>query len=160
MDWQERLRNFGLLPVGSASFEPLDDGDVSRIESAFGATLPEAYRAFLTTYGESVINADLIFPTAGGGILPGVFFGRRIVEEARSMDERLPPRVVPINDDGGGNLICISLRDDTYGAVMFQNHNVGPDPDHPDADQALMDTFYVMAPSFREFVLGLERDES
>jgi len=159
MGQEERLHELGITPVGSASFEPLDATELSAIESALGARLPPDYRWFLSTFGESDLEAMPEFPLpGGGGVLPGIFFGRRIVDEARTFEERLPHRVVPINDDGGGNLVCLSLRPDSYGAVYFHHHGVGPDEEAADPDQARMDTLVRLAPGFAEFVAELRTE--
>ena len=59
--------------------------------------------------------------------------------------EDLPEHFLPFNDDGGGNVICISARDDhTHGFIYFKNHNSGWDDSQEDVDAAKFDAMYLM----------------
>ena len=159
MTWRNRLVELEITPSNLSGFEPLSPKGVKAVESAVRAKLPESYRDFLLEFGESDFEVYAVFPTQGGGVAPGTFFGRNLTAALEQFSERMPDRVLPINDDGAQNLICISLRPENYGTVLFQSHAAGWDDSTGDINAAELGSFAELCSSFEDFVLGLIPDD-
>lgn len=145
--------------MDGSQFAPASDSDLRSLESAIGRDLPRDYRNFLSTYGASAFDVDCKVPTDGGGVYPGFFLSvDEIVESLKYVDEYLPQNMIPINDDGGGNSICISCRDDSYGRVYFRAHTVGWDHEADDEDAARMRAMHELATTFTDFIVALQAD--
>ena len=156
MDWVEKLRQLGVTPLGEDQFSPLSEDDLEQLEDRIGHDFPDDYRAFLREFGACDFEEYAVLPTEGGGIFPGTFFGKDLGNAIKEFGERLPRLIVPINDDGAGNLICLSLRSDSLGAVYFQSHSVGWDDTLDDVDAAKFATLVRVAPDFGTFICELE----
>lgn len=156
MKLTDKLIDLGITPANGDQFEPLSETAVDQFERHLGKSLPDDYRFFLLTYGESDFEVYAVFQTSGGGVAPGTFFGQNVEDVCVAYDERLPKGVVPINDDGMGNLTCISVREDTYGIVYYQSHTVGTGSGESDIDMAKFGTLVKLAPDFTSFIQGLK----
>lgn len=155
--WIERLEHLGITPAQN-DFAPLSEIDLRKIESYFGAKLPEDYRLFLLHYGASYLEESVVFPTPKGGIYLGDFLGNNILQlTIDDYEDKLPKLLVPINEDGGDNLICISLRAVDFGGIYFQYHCIGIG-DNPDSDTARWETCFRFCDIFANFICGLEID--
>ena len=150
----EKLQGLAIASETGEHFEPLTLGDVECLERSLGKRLPNDYRWFLMHFGAAQFEVDAVYPTAEGDIILGFFFGRDIDEDIEDYEERLPDLFIPINDDGGGNIICMSLQDESYGSLWFHNHSVGAEED---TSEAKMATMLLLAPSFTDFILGLRQ---
>lgn len=158
MPWKSRLDELGITPLGGDTFSPLSEADLEMIEERVGQKLPDDFREFLSQFGECDLEEYAVFPTDGGGVAPGTFFGKTILSAIDDFAERLPVSVIPINDDGAGNLICISLQSDSYGKVYFQSHSVAYDQTDDDVDAAKFATLVELSDSFSEFISALSVD--
>jgi cell wall assembly regulator SMI1 len=122
-----------------------------------GHRIPPSYKAFLTEHdgGEPVRNR---FTYEGDGELQKgtvqVFIGVApspdgdLVSKAKVMADRLPPGVIVIADDPGGNHVCLDARDGRDGPVLFWDHEYEGDP----PDEA---NLYEIAPDLETFLDGL-----
>jgi len=156
MRWQEKLLELKLTPLNGVSFEPLTEPDLRRIELHLSATLPCDYRLFLSLFGSADFDEYCLFPTLGGGVAPGRFFGHDLEDAIVDWADRLSRQVIPINDDGASNVICLSLRDQSYGDLFFQHHSVGADQSQADRDRGKFETMTILAFDFASFICGLE----
>jgi hypothetical protein len=132
----------GIEPAVGSEFNPLDEAAISAIESAIGATLPPTYRAFLATYGATIFSESVYFrpdtpfppkySKSNRGIL-GALFGQAHPKfpKAKSISvlhmidvlrESISKDMVPIGDDGGGDVICLRIRQKPLGAVYLWDH--------------------------------------
>ena len=155
MIWIDQLRAMGVTPVIGNEFLPIANDDLERLERTIGHMFPSEYREFLLQFGACDLEEYAVFPTEGGGIAPGAFFGRDLPSAIGDFEERLPRLVVPINDDGAGNLICLSLRPDSFGAIYFQSHSNGWNEMADESDAAKFATLFRITDSFAEFIGGL-----
>ena len=142
-------------PQPPVSAEELDAAERQLAE--LGHHIPRSYKAFLGEHdgGEPVRNR---FSYEGdGGVENGVvqvFIGVApspdgdLVGKAKVMADRLPPGVLVIADDPGGNHICLDGRDGRDGPVLFWDHESEGDP----PDEA---NLYEIAPDLRTFLDGL-----
>ena len=62
------------------------------------------------------------------------------------LDERLPEGFIPIGDDSGGNIICISTEGQYFGNIFFWNH------EQESGTQDDMTNVYFIASSFTNFL--------
>lgn len=161
MDWITKLVELKITPRGSVEFAPLTSEEVAAIERTLKSPLPTPYRDFLMKYGASDFEEYAVFATEGGGVAPGRFFGRELSREIVGFAERLPPLFVPINDDGAGNLFCISLRTSEFGAVYYQSHSGGVDSSaelEGPSDPSRMTSLIWLARDFPTFIEQLVAD--
>ena len=155
MNLTEKLEKLGINPCGEKEFSPLSEREIKRIEIELKTVLPEDYRQFLATYGESDFEEYAGYSTDNGGIYPGTFFGKNIEKAISEYRERLPALIIPINEDAANNLICLSLRKDDFGAIYFQNHSIGWD-EYDDIENSKLESCFRFADSFSSFIYGLE----
>jgi cell wall assembly regulator SMI1 len=125
--------------------------------AALGQRIPQSYKAFLAEHdgGEPVRNQ---FSFEGEGELENgevqVFLGIApspdgdLVSKAKVMRDRVPPGVIVIADDPGGNHICLDGRDGRDGPVLFWDHDYESDP----PDEA---NLYEVAPDLQTFLDSL-----
>lgn len=156
MNWRDKLQALGVTPLEGDQFSPLSEDDLEQLENTIGNAFPDDYRAFLRQFGACDFEEFAVIPTEGGSVAPGSFFGNDLTDAINNFGERLPSLVVPINDDGASNLICISLRPDSFGAIFFQSHSVGWDDSLGDMDAAKFATLIRVAPDFGSFICELE----
>ena len=110
--------------------EPATEEEVTEAERLVEVRIPEDYRGFLL--GEcnggrpktNVLDDD----DAGVGVdeFLGVGTGgdsdiARVYETSR---DRMPSWLLPVAHAAGGNLICLSLREEDRGSVWFWDHEV------------------------------------
>ena len=138
-------------------YGPLSEERLEAFERRIGTTLPPDYRAFLLRYN-------------GGQPQPGGFWIKEGVEGSdvcrfyglhdgptwymiEAYLERpqlgIPPGLLVIGDDGTGNRICLSVREDERGAVYFYDHELHPR--NPETYEGIT----KLADSFTEFLAGL-----
>jgi hypothetical protein len=160
MNWISKLEELGLVTLEGDRFAPLSEMEVQKLESIFGGKFPEDYRLFLLSYGASDFEESAVFRHQDGGVYLGTFFGQDLKKAmADFYGDRLPKLIIPINDDGASNLICISLRPEDFGAIYFQHHSIGWEGEDPsDEDAARSTTLFRLADSFTSFICDLEID--
>lgn len=125
---------------------------IKEIECSFGVKLPEDYAWFLLEYGSFCFLEDVEYP--GRNICIGSFLCEDMIEWLSVIDERFPTQFIPIADDGGGNLLGMSLRqDETHGQIYWHHHCVGA---VDDTDAARFEVLDWIAPSWADFIMGLE----
>jgi hypothetical protein len=151
-DWIEKVHEFGVTKL---SEEEITEEDVKNLEKYLGSNLPSDYRHFFKEYGVSDFESWVTYPTVEGGVSPGTFVGLDIYQMIDDCSGRLPKKCIPINDDGGGNLIVMSLNEANYGSIYFQHHSIGVG-DKPDTDTNRWETLSFLANNFAGFIDGLE----
>jgi hypothetical protein len=87
------------------------------------------------------------------GIQEGGEFFNSFELHYRGSRGRMPPNIIPIGSDPGGNQICISVSGPDQGHVYFWDHEKEADPD--DNEEPGYDNLYFVAHSFSDFLNGL-----
>lgn len=131
---------------------------ISQIEKQYGFILPLDYKEFLLNYnGEELERETFYFKNSWDeeeNSIVHYFFlvdSEKYYEDFESQYKfwieggRLPEDVIPIARDPFGNLICISVSEDSYGKVLFWDHELDDD-----------ECFSIIADSFTEFYNMLE----
>lgn len=107
------------------------DDDITDVERELGVSLPDDYRRFLQVYNGGSPEPNF-FPIIGDssddhGILqkffciqPGNY--NNLVDYAKRFQGRVPPELLPIARDPGGNLICLAITGANKGKVYLWDH--------------------------------------
>ncbi len=109
--------------------------EIERFENEYSIKFPEEYKSFLlVSNGGEVEPSEFNFQNSSDGSDIQYFFSIGEVNGGLSMKEvfemyilnkRLPEYLLPLAIDSGGNLICISSREDgTHGCVYFWDHEL------------------------------------
>ena len=136
--------------------KPISDKDLEKFEHQIGAKLPIAFREFLQKYNGGVIRPSG-FRYANEGIdnfgYIRHFFSitdeneyNSLLKQFKMSQSYLPNRLLPIADDGLGNLICISIKGSDIGKIYFADHDI------PEEEE---ENLFVIADNFVSFLESL-----
>jgi len=124
-DYKEfMLENNGGIPEGEWVFDFVEIGDTNSTSSVV--------RNFLVIYDEETNNTDSL---------------NKSYQILRN-DGYLQPNIMPIGTDPGGDLICMSLSNESYGKIYFCNQEL----EDPDTGYMILSQIAV---SFVDFLDGL-----
>ena len=150
-----RLNNGGGRPVERPSPTALQ---VTEVEGLVGAPLPADYLGFLSFSNGGAVEVDTFDVEAPGGRQEwNVDYFFHISSDTRAWDSvvsnymhrwpgaRRHRAILPIATDGGGNLLCLDLREGRDCVVLW----VHDEPSWP---------FLHVADSFAEFIDSLRRN--
>ncbi|AEV68939.1 SMI1/KNR4 family protein [Acetivibrio clariflavus] len=131
---------------------------ISQLEKKYEFVLPLDYKEFISNHnGEDLERDTFYFRNSWGEEEDSVVHYFFLIDSENDyddfeseyefwvVDERLPKDVIPIARDPFGNLICISVSEDSYGKVLFWDHEKDDD-----------ECFSIIADSFTEFYNMLE----
>lgn len=154
----------------SYSGPPVDRKAIKSVSAKIGLPFPKSYVEFLLAHnGGSVQNMCLLprrFPLQGckhdtHGLIQ-VFFNVstgdvvNLAREYKTFRDRIPPGLLPIASDPGGNLICLACKGKRKGQVFFWDQNFEANPD--EGEEVWWDNVFFIAGSLEEFFRGLESD--
>jgi cell wall assembly regulator SMI1 len=144
------------------SGKQLNTSAIADFEKQFDIRLPQDYKEFLLQNNGGAPEEDWAFDfidiatnTKTGSDIQSFFViydeetykdddlrkSYRILRE----NEEVPVGILPIGNDPGGNLICISVSDKNYGEVFFCDHEL----EDPETGYIIMST---IADSFSKFI--------
>lgn len=147
-------------------------GKISDVESALGRSLPEGYRTVLENFPfGAMFGQKLEFPAIDPTPWAvrrnkrdsfDFFFGLKgqrgtVMDKLKTYSGRVPDKFLPFGESSGGNLLCLSLREDSYDAVYFWDHENEVDAKGLQTPES--SNIYLVANSFQDFVLSLIRIE-
>ena len=97
---------------------------VSGAERALGVSFPPALREYLLRFGHLELGHFELFGL--GHDLPDYLHIVKMTLSERT-DTEYPVRddLIPLLNDGGGNLYCIATREDEAGTIVFWDHAGG-----------------------------------
>jgi len=144
---------------------PTSSTQIALLEKKLNLKIPDEYKAHLLRHN-------------GGRCTPNVFSFTERGEKANSSVEwflalydgksdnlektismykvtskRLPSHIIPIADDGLGNLICISCGPNDYGYVYFWDHD--REVNYTTSNDSDYSNLYLIAKGFDEFLASL-----
>jgi len=106
------------------------DADIREAEVALGASLRGGYRAFLRSFGWGG-TGDIELFGLGADVPQHLNVVTVTTSERREAQPPLPSHLIPVMNDGGGNLYCIDVseayRDEC--PIVFWDHEAGPNQD-------------------------------
>lgn len=157
---EEKLKALDVNPRS-----PLSVKEIEQIEAKIGEDLPDAYRRMLVTYGGLSFN-DVFYhdPKVGQPTRFGWFFDySELVDAVKSYAEAIPENMIPVGEDGGGNLYCLGIAGGDRNKVFFHDHCIGWQADaekyiergEPVPAGLRYQTVYLIGESFESFILGL-----
>ncbi len=125
----ERIRELDSGDVGTG----VSEDAVTAAEAALAVKLVGGYREFLLVFGFGGVEDVELYGLGGPDYLDVV----QITKSERAIAEpQLPHHLVPIWNDGGGNLYCLNTREGEEHPIVFWDHELGsdqaPDIDAPD----------------------------
>ena len=128
-------------------FGPLSVDRLEAFERSLGTALPAPYRRHLSKHNGGYVDGArrLCLLHHVFGVHDGPAWAQ-FRDRAKAYGGLVPSRLLPIADDPGGNLICLSLSGPDRGAVYFWDHESGASP-----EQSLT----LLAPNFPAFNRGL-----
>lgn len=156
------LNHFRHVVVDDA-LPPPTEGEIKRLESEVGATLPDDFRRFLdVANGGELADYSILVTHSGGDELMGfssVYATRpapgRITFERALRNERarknIPEGVLPIAYDAGDSILFMDLSGDAGGRIVAFVHEL---PDWTGRGRS--DAYVEVAPSFGEYVDQLQ----
>jgi cell wall assembly regulator SMI1 len=132
-------------------FEPVTEEKILALEERLKARLPPDYREFLLAHNGGSVEPDVFFISPAQGessltILFGITSTKAydLWDNALDAYEDMDRTILPIGEDPGGNQVYLSLHPETYGQVLFRDHET-PAPD----------CLFPVATSFTAFLQGL-----
>lgn len=110
--------------------------EVQEAERELSVVLPDSYRAFLGEFGWGAFAHWELYGL-GADVPSHLHLVRITLEERREFHPLTPPHLVPVLNNGGGDLYCLdtSRLVDGECPVVFWDHDLGedqiPDEDAP-----------------------------
>ena len=104
------------------------DSEIKVAECSLGVQIDGGYRLFLKRFGWGGIE-HLELYGLGIGVPPHLDLVRITKSERTEMEPKLPRALIPINNDGGGNLFCLDSSVPLEPPVVFWDHTGESDQD-------------------------------
>lgn len=100
------------------------EAEVETAETRLGLQIVGGYRQFLRTFGWGGV-ADLELHGLGADVPPFLDLTRMTLSEREEMGPPLRRTLLPLMNDGGGNLYCLDLASPGEPPVVFWDHEAG-----------------------------------
>jgi hypothetical protein len=155
------------VPVFISTEEPAVLADLQAIEATYGFVLPVDYKEHLLTYNGGWPKDENTFLQVGEGGQPiarvlsdmkSVKHGDTTLERSlRSLRKDLHDDLVPFGTDTGGDLFCLSVGSEDYGAVYYISHEFYQPPKRKERKQPRQygKGVFFLAAYFTNFLHGL-----
>jgi hypothetical protein len=190
MDFSDVVRRLGgVAPIGGTAEDaciPLEESELEALEAFLGVSLPDAYRAFLATYGgcsfgPTVGNYSIVHPwieaipshvSDAAWTFMDSFYGARrmphladrLIWQLECFRDRMPQELIPIVDCGG-NKLCLAVRGDVSNRVYYWDAATEPEDEedylkdygHEMPREVKWQNIFLVANSFEEFLMSLRR---
>jgi SMI1/KNR4 family protein SUKH-1 len=156
----EQLNGYDLL---EGDPKPSAGQMIRQIERQLDTALPDDYVEFLQDYGCYAFDHHVTFtfqekyPGGNKGVV-NVFFGvdpgetYNLWSNYIDYQGRVPSNLLPIANDPGGNLICLSVTSEDKGTVYFWDH----EEESSEEEELRYANVYRVADSFTSFINSLE----
>jgi SMI1-KNR4 cell-wall len=102
----------------------VSDTEINTASAELGVELLGGYRLFLRRFGWGGIGSIELFGL-GGDVPPYLSLTAMARSERVEMSPALPTHLVPLLNDGGGNLYCLDSRVQGEPPVVFWDHTAG-----------------------------------
>jgi hypothetical protein len=123
-DLEEKLLSYERRGQGAGASEE----EVRNAEDQLSVSIAGGFRRFLTRFGWVRVNAVEIFGL-GRDVPRHLDLIRLALSERTEMEPQIPPELLPVYNDGGGNLYCLdtSRRKEGEDPIVFWDHELGRD---------------------------------
>jgi hypothetical protein len=130
----EHLRGLGIYVIDPETRQRPSPGDLAALENIIQGQLPQVYAAFLSKYGGTAFEQDVIVPLQnsapfGDDAAVERFYGFSTDDRDSILtltDEvyrgRIPDEMLPFAEDGAGNLFLLGHREPVFDQVWFWDH--------------------------------------
>lgn len=120
----KRLQSFDTREFGDGATED----EVSRAEQTLGVRINGGYRDFLMHFGWGGVEHLELYGL--GGDVPSYLNLVAVTQSERNeMQPPLRAHLVPVMNDGGGNLYCLDTSAAGEPTIVFWDHTAGTDQD-------------------------------
>lgn len=120
-DLDQRLRARGDVVIGPG----IDAGAVAAAEQALGVVFPSTLREYLMRFGHLEVGHFEMFGL--GAHLPLYLDLVNVTRGERSASGcPLPNDLIPLLNNGGGDLYCIGTSEEAAGKIFYWDHTGGP----------------------------------
>ena len=124
-----RLHSFGQADFGRGATPQ----EIELAQQQLGVEFPRSYKAFLEQFGWASFEGLELYGL-GEDVPTYLDLVKVTLSERTEMRPRLPRRLLPLLNDGGGNHYCldVGLREQEECPVVFWDHNLGEyqDPEY------------------------------
>lgn len=110
---------------------PLNENDIERIEKEIGIKLPPEFQSFLLKYNGGKPKPDAVRYSGDYFDFVAFFYGERFRSYASDLipsvafyKELIPNHYLPIGESPGGDVYCLSLKNEDYGSVYYWDHEI------------------------------------
>ncbi len=111
------------------SYKIIGEGDLISVEAKVGYKLPVEYRAFLLKHNGGRPVLDGVRHKGEHFDYVGFFYAIRgemyhddLMNKVKEHKDMIPCDYLPIGESPGGDVFCISLKEQTMGAVFHWDH--------------------------------------
>ena len=133
--------------------DSISNEDILELENFIGLKFPQSYREHILRYNGGRCKPNVYSFNENGESTESdlnVFLSlpnelKEYVLDYKINNTRIPESFLPIAEDSGGNLICISCEGKDRGKIFFWDH-----------EREGEDNIYFIADSFDEFLNGLK----
>ena len=133
--------------------ESIFDQDIQELENLLGFKLTQSYREHILRYNGGRCKPNVYSFIENGESTESdlkVFFSlpnelREYIMDYKINNSRIPESFLPIAEDSGGNLICISCKGKDIGKIFFWDHELEGE-----------DNVHFIADNFDDFLNGLK----
>jgi cell wall assembly regulator SMI1 len=127
-----RARDDVLIGTGAA------EADIDSAERSLGVRFPDAFREYLRRFGHLELGHFELYGL--GSDLPKYLqLVAMTVTERTESGCPLPHELVPLLNDGAGNLYCVDTRRPAAGRVVLWDHTLGRDQEPDQQSGSLPD---------------------
>lgn len=150
--------------------ENLNNAQIESIEKYANLKFPSEYKIHLLKHNGGKCNPNVFQFIEDGELTEScldtflAIYGGQVdslkqdVDTYKIDEKRLPLHILPIANDSGGNLICVSCSGDDNGSIYFWDHENEVDySTNSDSDYS---NLFKVANSFNEFIDNLKEDLS
>ena len=143
--------------VITGSYTPLNEADIKNIEAKLDLSLPLEYQEFLLKNNGGKPSPDAVKYEGEYFDFVSCFYGARfntysddIFRNREEYKEYILPHYLAIGDSPGGDIYCLSLKEQDYGAVYYWDHELANYDGEPWEENMVK-----LANSLTEFLAGL-----
>src|SRR5581483_377733 len=119
---KQRLISFDQKEIGQGA----SSSEIQRAQDILGVIFPDDYAAFLREYGWASIGYWEIYGL-GTDVPAYLNLIEVTLSERQEMEPNLPNTLIPLMNDGGGNLYCLDTSQcvDSICQVVYWDHERG-----------------------------------